>query len=196
MSSNSKHYSTARHWIAACAAMGLAAAFLLPAVQIEAQPAPSSAAKKPAAAAPAPAAELTPSHLAAARELVLASGMSRSFDAAIPQLIKRLTETYTQTRPDLAPDLKIVLKDMQPEFTKDTDQMVDKAAHILAGLLSEPDIKVAVAFFSSPAGKKYVQAQPYFFDDVINAMQDWHQQVATHLMTRVRAELKKKGHTL
>ncbi len=196
MSSNFKHYSTARHWIAVCAAVGLVTAFLLPVDRVGAQPAPSSAAQRPVAATPAPAAELPPSHLAAARELVMASGMSRSFDAAIPQLIKRLTETYTQTRPDLAPDLKIVLKEMQPDFAKDTDQMVDKAAHILAGLLPEPDIKVAVAFFSSPAGKKYVQAQPYFFDDVVNAMQDWHQQVAAHLMTRVRAELKKKGHTL
>ncbi len=126
----------------------------------------------------------------------MASGMSRSFNAAIPQMMAKLTATYTQTRPDLAPDLKIVLEQIRPEFEKDTDQMVDKAAHIYAGLLTEPEIKAAVAFFASDAGKKYVQTQPYFFDDVINAMQDWHQKISAQLMTRVRAELKKKGHTL
>lgn len=126
----------------------------------------------------------------------MASGMARSFDAAIPQLIDQLNTTYTQTRPDLASDLGIVLKQIAPEFAKDTDEMVNTAAHIFARLLSEPEIKAAVAFFTSPAGKKYVQMQPYFFDAVVNAMQDWHQRISVQLFARVRAELKKKGDTL
>ena len=196
MSLNSGPYLTARQGTAICAAVGLAAACFLLAPRVEAQPAAASAEKKPAAVAPAPAAEPTPSHLAAARELVVASGMSRSFDAVIPELASQLTATYTQTRPELAPDLKSVLKEIQPDFAKATDEMVDKAAHIFAQLLTEPEIKAAVTFFTSPAGKKYVQSQPFFFDEVVNAMQDWHRKIATQLMARVRAELKKKGHTL
>lgn len=195
MSSSFEHHSTARHWTAGSAAVCLAAAFLFLAPSVQAQTTP--AAKAPAGvAAPAAVAEPSPSHLAAARELVVASGMSRSFDAAIPQLIHRLTSTYTQTRPDLEPDLDVVLKQMQPEFAKHTDEMVDKAAHIYARLLNEQEVKAAIAFFSSPAGKKYVQTQPYFFDDVVNAMQDWHQRISVQLMERVKIEMKKKGHTL
>ena len=196
MFASSERFSTARPRTARQAAVLLAAAgffLLVPVAQAQQTP---PASKAPAAVAPAGTAEPTPSHLAAARELVVVSGMSRSFDAAIPQLMKQLSVTYTQTHPELAPDLGIVLKQLQPEFAKDTDEMVDKAAHIFARLLTEQEIKAAVAFFTSPAGKKYVQTQPYFFDDVVNAMQDWHQRISAQLISRVRAELKKKGHTL
>ncbi len=122
--------------------------------------------------------------------------MSRSFNAAIPELMRQLTTTLSQTRPEVMPDLHAVLDEIKPMFSKDIDQMTDKAAHIYARLLTEDEIKAAIAFFTSEHGKKYVQAEPVFFNAVINAMQDWHQQISSELMTRVRAEMKKKGHTL
>lgn len=181
-----------RHWTVGRAAARFAAVagLLILAPFAEAQT-PPSAAKVAAAAA-----EPSPSHLGAARELVVVSGMSRSFDAAIPQMLSQFSTTFAQTRPELAPDLAAVLKQIEPEFAKDIDEMVDKAAHIYARLLTEQEIKAAVTFFTSPAGKKYVQTQPYFFNDVVNAMQDWHQKISAQMVTRVRAELKKKGHTL
>ncbi len=51
--------------------------------------APIAAAQQPPAPAAADA-EPSASHLAAARELVLASGMKRSFDAAIPDLLNKI----------------------------------------------------------------------------------------------------------
>lgn len=158
-----------------------------PAAAVPASPAPAAQAVTP---------EPTPSHLAAARELVVVSGMSRSFDAAIPQMLHTLSSNYEQTRPDIVPYLVAVLKEVQPEFKKNIDQMTDKAAHIYARHLSEQEIKSAIAFFTSADGKKYVETEPLYFNEVINAMQDWHQQLADELMTRVRDEMKKKGHPL
>ncbi|MGB8277381.1 MAG: DUF2059 domain-containing protein [Methylovirgula sp.] len=182
-----------RHWTLGRAAVHFAAvaSLLILAPFAQAQTPPSAATVAPPAAA-----EPSPSHLAAARELVVVSGMSRSFNAAIPQMLSQFSTTFTQTRPELAPDLAAVLKQIEPEFAKDVDDMVDKAAHIYARLLTEQEIKTAVAFFTSPGGKKYVETQPYFFNDVVNAMQDWHQKISSEMVTRVRAELKKKGHTL
>jgi hypothetical protein len=111
-------------------------------------------------------------------------------------MMHRLTSSVEQSRPEASADLAIVLKGMRPEFDKDVDQMVDRAAHIYASLLSEGQIRAAIAFFTSDAGKKYVQAEPIFFNKVINAMQDWHQQISTKMMTQVRAEMKKKGHPI
>ncbi|HTJ03063.1 MAG TPA: DUF2059 domain-containing protein [Methylovirgula sp.] len=183
------------------AAIAVAGALLLaaPAVAQDAKPAPAPA-TPPAAAAPAPAPTPVPepsaSHLAAARELVIASGMSRSFDAAIPHMMAQLTQTMAQTRPEIMTDLKAVLEGLKPDFAKDIDQMTDKAAHIYAQYLSEDDIKAAIAFFNSDAGKKYVKSEPLYFNAVINAMQDWHMQLQTELMTKVRAEMQKRGKTL
>ncbi|MGH6937301.1 MAG: hypothetical protein ACRED2_14240, partial [Methylocella sp.] len=45
------------------------------------------------------------SHLAAARALVIASGMSRSFSIIIPQFMDQIGSSLTQTRPELLHDL-------------------------------------------------------------------------------------------
>lgn len=170
--------------------------FLAPAMAQDAKPAttpPAATPAAPAAAAPAAVPEPSASHLAAARQLVIVSGMSRSFDAAVPHMIAQLLQTMQQTRPEVMTDLKAVVDQIKPDFGKDIEQMNDKAAHIYAQYLSEDDIKAAIAFFTSEPGKKYVQSEPLYFNAVINAMQDWHMQLQSELMTKVRAEMQKRG---
>jgi uncharacterized protein len=149
----------------------------------------------PGQAGPAPGAP-SPSHLAAARALVIACGMSRSFSIIIPQFMDQIGSSLTQTRPELLHDLNAVLTALKPEFDKQADEMVDIAAQIYVKQMSEQDLKAAVAFFESPAGKKYVETQPAFLTAVVTAMQGWQGKISTDMMTRVRAEMKKKGHEL
>lgn len=150
----------------------------------------------PAPAAPAAATPTSPSHLAAARALVVESGISRSFSIIIPQFMEQIGSSLLQTRPELNPDLNAVLIQLKPEFDKQADEMVGIAAQIYAKQMSEQDLKAAVAFFQSPAGKKYVETQPAFLTEVMTAMQGWQGKISTDMMTRVRAEMKKKGHEL
>jgi uncharacterized protein len=138
----------------------------------------------------------SPSHLAAARALVIACGMSRSFSIIIPQFLDQIGSSLTQTRPELTHDLKAVLTELKPEFDKQVDEMIDIAAQIYVKQMSEQDLKAAVAFFESPAGKKYVETQPAFLTEVVTAMQGWQGKISSDMMTRVRAEMKKKGHEL
>lgn len=154
-------------------------------------------AQKPAPA-PAPAAPaapvIKPSHLAAARALVLASGMSRSFTVVVPQFMEQIGESLAQTRPELAQDLRTVLGNLQPEFERLPDEMIGLSAQIFAQRMSEADINAAVAFFTSAAGKDYVAAQPAVLSDIVAAMQGWQGKISTQMMSRVREEMKKKGH--
>ncbi len=138
----------------------------------------------------------SPSHLAAARALVIACGMSRSFSSTIPEFMDQIGSSLTQTRPELIHDLNAVLTGLKPEFDKQADEMVDIAAQIYVKQMSEPDLKSAVAFFESPAGRKYVETQPAFLTEVVTAMQGWRGKISTDMMTRVRAEMKKKGHEI
>src|SRR6202045_1007225 len=62
----------------------------------------------PGQTGPAPAAP-SPSHLAAARALVIACGMSRSFSIIIPQFMDQIGSSLTQTRPELIHDFNTVL---------------------------------------------------------------------------------------
>lgn len=132
----------------------------------------------------------------AARALVVASGMSRSFSVVIPQFMDQIGASLTQTRPELSRDLHAVMAQLQPEFEKQADEMVDIAAQIYVKQLSEADLKAAVAFFQSPAGKQYVATQPAYLSELVTALQGWQGKISTDMMTRIREEMKKKGHQL
>jgi hypothetical protein len=157
----------------------------------------------PAAGAPASAdgtsantAEPTAAHVEAARQLILSTGISRSFQIIIPEFMDQIGVTLTQTRPELTGDLTVVLGNLKPEFDKQADEMIDLSARIYAHLLSEEDIRAIVAFFKSDAGNKYVNAQPFFLNQLVAGMQAWQQKISVNMMTRVREEMKKKGHDL
>ncbi len=76
---------------------------------------------------------------------------------------------------------------------KTEDQVINAAAVSLAKRMTEDDLKATAAFFQSPPGKKYVEAQPAALNDIVAAMQGWQQKLSTDMMTRVRDELKKQG---
>lgn len=150
-----------------------------------------------AAHAQAPAAkpaEPTAAHLEVARDVVRASGISRSFSAVIPQYSDQITQTLTRTRPEAAKDLAVVIAALKPEFEKEGEGMVDIAARIYAAKLTEAELKEAAAFFNSAAGKKYVNDQPAILDELVTGMQAWTGKFSTTMLERVRAEMKKKGH--
>ena len=145
---------------------------------------------------PADAADPKPEHIAKARRLILATGISRSFQIIIPEFMEQIGNSLTQSRPELVPDMNIVLDQLRPEFDKQSDEMVEQSARIYASLLSEKDIDAILTFFDSEAGKKYVGAQPLFLNQLVSGMQAWQQKISITMMSRVREEMKKKGHDL
>jgi uncharacterized protein len=158
---------------------------------------PAAAPNTPAANTPAantPAA-FTPSHLALAREVMLTSGIARSFDSVLPAFADQIRK-QSVTRPELAKDLDEVLASLQPEMELQKQRMIDIAARTYASKFSEAELKEIVTFFRSPAGKHYVEAQPQLLDEMVQEMQDWTQDVSEYVMVRVRAEMGKRGHQM
>jgi len=155
-------------------------------------------AQQRAAAAQAPAAQpapASPSHLAVARDVVVLSGMTRTFDVIPPEINEQIRKNAV-TRPDLSKDLEQVFESLKPEMELQKQQMVNAAARIYASRISEPELKDIVAFFKSPVGQKYVQTQPQILDGMVVEIQSWTSQLAEYVMVRVRAEMGKKGHRL
>jgi hypothetical protein len=178
-----------------CVAMTLAMMLAPPLGAGESQAQKAAPAKPAVQTGPGPAAP-GPSSLAAARALVVASGMSRSFSIVIPQFMDQIAQSLVQTRPEIAKDLEAVLIELKPEFDRQADEMIDTAARIYVRQMSEPDLAAAGAFFESPAGKKYVETQPAFLREAVTAMQAWQGKISADMMTRVREEMKKKGHEI
>ncbi|WP_342109432.1 DUF2059 domain-containing protein [Methylobacterium sp. SI9] len=182
------------------ATLGLALGLTLPSAAFAQahKPAPTKPApaqpSTPAANTPAPAA-ITPSHLALAREVMLSSGIARSFDSVLPAFADQIRKQAV-TRPELAKDLDEVLASLQPEMELQKQRMIDIAARTYASKFSETELQEIATFFRSPAGKHYVEAQPQLLDEMVQEMQDWTQDVSEYVMVRVRAEMGKRGHQM
>lgn len=176
-------------------ARGVAAgAFVLLAAGAEAQTAAPATPAAPSAKVPDVGQPEPPAaQVAAARQLVIASGMERSFKPMVPQLMGQIVPLLTRTRPELKTNLQATLTKLEPEFAKKGDEMTDVAAKIYARRMSQAELDQAAAFFDSPVGKKYVEVQPAMLDEVVVAMQTWTQTLSSYMMQRVHEEMKAKG---
>lgn len=173
--------------IALCATLTIATGVAF-AQQPPASPSPAS---PPAASPP-----VSPAQLQLARSLIVSSGISRSFDSIIPQIMAQISVNLTRTRPELNAEVKGVLDQLLPEFLKQSQEIIDNAAQIAATTMSEQELKDVVAFFNTPSGKKYVEAQPVMLDRLMVTMEAWTQKISQDMITRIRAEMKKRGKEL
>lgn len=156
---------------------------------------PALAQTKPATPAAPQAAAITPSHLALAKEVMLSSGIARSFDSILPAFGEQIKQAAV-TRPELTKDLAEVIEKMQPELELQKQRIIDTASRIYANKLTEAELRDIATFFRSASGKRYVETQPQVLDDMVQAMQTWTQEVSEYMMVRVRAEMGKRGHQL
>lgn len=163
------------------------------AIALSAAPALAQTAPAPAApAAPAPA-QPTASHLAVAKDVVQLSGLSRSFEFVVPQFMDQLRQTFATTRPEIMTELTNTLTQLRPEFEAQKNDLLNAASRIFAGRMTEAELKEVATFFRSPAGQRYVAAQPQMMDDLFQEMQAWSRRLSELMMTRTRAEMKKKN---
>jgi hypothetical protein len=152
---------------------------------------PAPAPAQAPAAAPA-----TESQLAAARDLITSSGAQRTFDSVLPSVIGQVRQTFSRQHPDMIKDIEASLAVIEPEVEAKRADILDVAAKVYAARLSEQELKDSAAFFKSPTGQKYVQAQPAIFDDLFSEVRNWMGQLSEFTVSRLRTEMKKRGHDL
>lgn len=148
-----------------------------------------------AMAGAAAAQEPSPSHLAAARELMQTTGVLAPVEELIPTFTEQVRKQAV-TRPELTKDLDEVIKALQPELQLQRQQIANVVSRTYAKWLTEPELKEVTAFYKTPVGAKFNKVQADLVEDVVNDVQVWTQQASEYVVVRVRAELAKRGQTL
>ncbi len=144
-------------------------------------------------AAPAAAPPPSPAAITAADAILGEIGIKRSIALIVPGMMAQLERTVTTTRPEIKDSLRETLHAIQPDFDKSAQQMYTQAATLLASQMSEKELQDVAAFFDSPAGKKYLTAEPVFLQKFAALAQPWREQMSNDIMARAREEMKKKG---
>jgi hypothetical protein len=135
-------------------------------------------------------------NLPLAREVVLASGATRAFEGVIPSILQQSLSVFVQQNPDLLKDLTETVKGMSPDFEKRVTEIIDIVASVYANRFSEAELKDILNFYRSTSGKKLVATLPGVLEESFIKTQEWSARISEQIVVRLRADMKKRGHTI
>lgn len=141
-------------------------------------------------------AEQTPEHLALARAVIDFTGAVRAFDSVAPKLLQDARTMILRTNPAVQQDLDSVIASLETEFGDKEKELVDEIAKIYASKFTEPELKDIAAFYQSPPGRKLTETTPDVLRESYQHAQQWGQQLSVEVVTRIREEMKKRGHDI
>ena len=140
--------------------------------------------------------EISPSHLAAALDVIHATAAAASFDTRLPQLANEVTNRLIRARPDLHQEIADTVQAVALKLVVRRKELDQDVARVYAKAFSEDELKAIAAFLKSPAGQKYQTDGPAVFRDTLQALQSWSDRVGAELLDKTKEELKKQGHAL
>ena len=141
------------------------------------------------ASAQAPDAE----RLAAAKELMQVAGVAKQFDEVMPYLTAQLAQSFVAIAPDKAGEIRDVFAQLAVKFVDRKGELIDQITALYAEKLGLEDLKAIVAFYKSPAGAKFIAAQPDIMRQSMTLGQRWGAQLGREIEQEAREELKKRG---
>lgn len=150
-----------------------------------AQDARAQAAAQPSAAA-----------VALGREIVETKGALNMFDSVIVGVIEYHKNVLLQSNPNLQKDLNEVTTRLGTEFAPRRTSIHNEIARAYASRFTEQELKEILAFYKTPLGKKLIVEEPKGIDEATKRVDEWANKFAEEVLTRIRAEMKKKGHNL
>ena len=145
---------------------------------------------------PAAAQQPSPSAIATAKELLAAKGATTMFDPLIPGVVESTKNAFLPTNPGLFKEFNEVATRLRTELAPRRNEIIDDIARLYAQRFTEAEMKEVTAFYKSPVGKKFVAEEPAVIDQGLSRAEEWSKKMADEVMTRFRAEMKKKGHDL
>jgi uncharacterized protein len=138
----------------------------------------------------------SPAAVDLARQVILIKGGNNMFDPIIPGVIETAKNNFLPTNPGLSKDLNEVALQLRREFEPKRAEIINEVARAYAERFSEQELRELLTFYKSPLGQKVVIEEPRALDAGMSRAQDWANNFSETVMTRMRAEMKKRGHDL
>jgi hypothetical protein len=145
------------------------------------------------AAGPARADEITPSHLQAALDAVVASRLNTTYDTVLPQISESVQSQLIRQRPDLYQKIADVVNEVALSLVSRRADLNNDVARVWANAFTEEELNAITAFYKSPAGQKFLTVSPKVVFDSSNALKGWSERVAEEMMEKSREALKQQG---
>ncbi len=138
----------------------------------------------------------TPAALRLAGEIVKVTGALELFSPIVPGVVEQSRQFFVQQNPMITTDVNEVAAQIRKDYEARISEVNTKVTEIYASNLTEQELKDILAFYTSPAGKKFLVAQPKIVDESLKFGQEWANSLSDEVIGKMREGLKKKGHKL
>lgn len=138
----------------------------------------------------------SPAALKMAGEIVKITGGLELFAPIVPGVVEQSRQFFVQQNPMITNDVNEVAAQVRKDYEARVSEVHTKVIEIYAANLSEQELKDILAFYTSPAGKKFLVAQPKIVDESLKFAQEWANSLSDEVIGKIREGLKKKGHKL
>jgi uncharacterized protein len=149
-------------------------------------------AQQPAPKGPPPSA----AQIQIARDIIDASGAARALDGIIPSIMQQAYASLLQQNPDLQKPLVESINAIRGDFEKRQPEVIGLMATAYAGHFTEAELQEVLVFYRSPTGKKLVKELPAVLEESFGRAREWGTKVSEEFIAALRAEMKKRGHTI
>jgi len=130
-----------------------------------------------------------------ATQLLELKGGIGAYDPAIDGVIIHHKGVLLQINPNLAKDINDVEQMMRKEGAARREELHKEIALGYASVFTEQELKDMIVFYKTPLGKKMIEQEPKAGEASTKRAQIWIDKYAEAVMAKMRAEMKKRGHT-
>ena len=134
--------------------------------------------------------------LAAARDVMAATGGAKQFDRIIPLIADTLRDAMIRTHPKLKKPLTEVFDAMVAGFAERKDAMMAEIAEAYARLFTVAELKTIATFYRSEVGRKFVTEAPKLAAEGIRIGRKWGDIISRELRAKVQQEMRQRGHKI
>jgi hypothetical protein len=163
----------------------MAALIALAAIGVAQPAAPQSAAPQP-----------SPAAILLAKQIVEIKGVKTMFQPMVRGVVQKAKNAFMQTNFMWSKDLNEVAEIVQKDYDPRLSDLIDQTARIYASHFTEAELKELLTFYQSPLGRKMVVEEPKALEESMANAGDWGDKLSEEVMTKMRAEMKKRGHDL
>lgn len=140
--------------------------------------------------------EISPEHLAVARQYVDMTDQGNIFETKLIELGVRVMRTLVQQDPALTEPVQDTVRTVVEEYLGQKSPLYDQFARIYAARFTIEELQQIVTFYETETGQKLLAQNRGINRDLQGVIQIWQQNASQELMSRTRARLREQGYDI
>ncbi len=137
--------------------------------------------------------EISPEHLAAAREAVVASKSTASLDGILPGIGEQAKQQLINNRPDAADQIAAIVDEATLTLAARRANLEDEIARIYARIFTPDELKQIAEFYKTEAGQKLIRETPVIARSMEEAARVWAAGIQRDLSQEVGKKIAEAG---